>query len=268
MKNRKRSKKPLGITARQGPRTGYPYVPWDVSEQIADTFLKHFSDNCTDNRIKPPSANRVITGGSATIPDAATGQPVPVTVVMEPTSEAFHDITLPIVGRFEGDKNVIRISPTIGACKSYESWRNILISAIRHELTHAADIYVYKTNRAVGKFVREYEAGKNPSVKHLPKPARRKIEELMTGEKRHKDMCTYVRDPIEQNAFLTQVGSELEMLSKKAAKMNLRYRDPADALANLSPTYREIGHCLTPKQKKRFQKMAATFWQRGVIPKK
>lgn len=264
----KKRSAPLGITARQGPRTGYPYVPWDVSEQIADTFLEHFNDNCTDNRIKPPSFSRNIIGGSATIPDAATGQPVPVTVVMEPTSEAFHDITLPIVGRFEGDRNIIRISPTIGACKPYESWRNILISAIRHELTHAADIYLYKTNRTVGKFVSEKRAGKNPSAKRLPKVARKKIEELMTGEKRHQDMCSYVRDPIEQNAFLTQVGSELEMLSKKAEKMNLRYRNPQDALDNLSPTFREISHCLTPKQKKRFQKMAATFWQRGVIPKK
>lgn len=279
---------PLGITARpkDEPRTGHLYVPWEASEAIADAFLDYFDDYCTDGRIKPPSLKEDIASGQIIIPDAATGQPVPIKVILSPKVEAFHETSLPATGLFNPNTNSVYISPTVGSCKSPESWRNILLSVIRHELAHASDPGLYRKNakltqwgRAIQQWLqRGADPKRAPDIKKLPKGLRPEAsalaERLVLGEEQaqarsaSKSFCEYVQTPTEENAFLTQVASELRLIGKRMKASKVRgFKSPVTAIRDGSPTFREIEHCLRPEQRKRFLKTAARLWDAGDLPR-
>lgn len=279
--------KPLGITAREGARTGHIEIPWVVSEAIATAFVDHFDDNCTDNRVKPPPESKLgrspLIGGNAIISDAATGQPVPVQVVLAPSQEAFHETSLPVSGLYDPVSGRITISPTFGACRTRDSWKNVLQSAIRHELTHAADPNVYLETKKLLLWRQKakkwlQQGGKPedfPSIRELPRRLRPQAESLFASlvgkskpSSRNKDFCQYIRSIGEQKAFMTQVGTEMILVGGRLKQSREKgFRSPAEAIKALSPTYREIERCLTPKIKNKFMKMAARLWDNNIIPK-
>lgn len=278
-----RRRKPLGASSRIGPRTGAAEIPWETSEAIVTAFLRHFDDNCTDGRIKPPSTDEVVTGGIALIPDLVTGAPRPVEIILAPSSGAFHVTSLPATGEWNPKERRITISPTRGACKSPASWSNILHSTIRHELTHAADPGLVKKNQRMVRFQHQVIAwvendrrGPAPRLSSLPKAQRAEavmlLESMATGRRPVMDqtMCQYVRDPYEARAFLTQVASEVELVGArlKADPREKGFRDPVEALRAASPTFREIEPCLTPKGKRKYLQAAARAWAADKIPRR
>lgn len=285
--SKKKSKSPLGITSRTGPRTGHTEIDWTVSEAIAETFLDHFDTHCTDNRIKPNY--EPIIGGTAVIADPSTGQPVPVTVGMEIGEQGFVDIevanqgSLPVSGYFYPENNLIVISPTLGTCKTRESWKNILLSAIRHELTHAADPGFYKSNKKLLEWIHRFEKflsvgkGTPPSLKDLPRSLRKlakKAAQLRIYGKTdqviaRKSGCEYITSNVERRAFLTQVGSEIKVVGERLIKAKDKgFKSPEAAMKALSPTFREISKCLVNKKDKDpYLKVAARLWDLGYIPK-
>lgn len=266
MRRRKRKRLPLGITSRVGPRTGAAETDWATAEAIADSFLSTFNDDCTDNRIKPPNLKGDFPGGIAFINDLATGQPIPVEVVMVPSAQSFHETSLPIVGgqRTGPYGEQVYISPTRGACLAPRSWRNVLLSAIRHELTHAADPAVYKDNRRWISWHARAERGQRPSLRELPRKQRKEVR----GQKRFKGFCDYVQSPVETRAFLAQTATELRLVGRKMRDTKEKgFSTPAQALRAMSPTFREIEKCLLPEGRKKFLKLAAIAWENGTIPR-
>jgi hypothetical protein len=270
----------LAATARKGPRTGAAEISWDVSEAIADNFLRAFDDNCVDaGMIKPPSYwEEPVTVGVAIVGDLKAGQPLPIEIVMAPSSGAFQDRSLPVIGQFDPLAHRITISPTRGACKSVPSWKNILLSAIRHELAHAVDPGLRLTNvrgirweEKLRRWVASGGKGKPPSLRELPKTQRREVrkrlEEYVKGRPAPVNFCQYVRSVPEERAFLTQVASEMELVGRRLIKARDQgFKNPTEAIKALSPTYREIEKCLTPKGRRKYLKVAASAWERGVVP--
>jgi hypothetical protein len=240
-----------------------------MTSAIADTFLEHFDDYCTDDRVKPPPLTQAIIGGTALIKDPSTGQPVPVTVLMAPTGEAFHETRLPATGLFSPGHNAVIISPTAGVCKPRSSWKNILLSVIRHELTHALDPGLYRSNRnkllweqAFNAWAQAYYQERSvlpakmfdrmfppPPVRQLPRQdqawGKAAIRAVQTDEEipaysssgPARDFCSYVQDPYEARAFLAQIGSELRMGGDRIPKTHPGFATPAAALKALSPTF-------------------------------
>lgn len=277
-----RKRKTLGATARVGERVGHPYVPWEASEAIAEGFLNTFDSYCTDNRLKPPNLKDEIVGGAVILPDAATGQPVPIRFVLAPSVAAFHETSLPATGLFDPNSNVVAISPTVGACKPRESWKNILLSVIRHELAHAGDTQLYIDNRILTNWMNQISALHRRGVSEhqlakltqrvLPKRLRSRGLKMLgvetPGLSKEETFCRYIRTSPEQNAFLTQVATELTLVGKRLRSSKAKgFKNPVVALREGSPTFREISNCLTPKQRERFLKMSARLWDKGDLPR-
>lgn len=274
----------LKASARRGPRTGTAVIPWQTSEEIVDVFLEHFDDNCTDGRVKPPSTDDIVTGGVALLPDLATGRPRPIEVVLAPSRGAFHATSLPAVGEWNPGSRRVTISPTRGACKPPASWRNILLSTVRHELTHAADPGLAKKNQKMQRFQADLWAwvdggarGKPPGLSRFPRAQRAEavavLEAMARGNPRvelARTACQYVRDPFEARAFLTQVITEVELVGRrlKTDPREKGFTDPTAALRAASPTFREIEHCLTAKGRRKYLQAAARAWDAGVVPRR
>jgi len=82
------------------------------------------------------------------------------------------------------------------------------------------------------------------------------VEDLRTG------------DAVQVDIILTQVSTEITLVGQRLkADGDRGFATPSAALTAMSPTYREIAKCLTPKGRRKYLQVAASAWERGVIPK-
>jgi len=128
------------------------------------------------------------------------------------------------------DAITLAVPPASEGCGSRVAWTQVIAEIMAHELTHASDPGV---------------------VRRRPVATARRL--AMT-------YCEDVQQPAEQTAHLNQIRYEMEAFLMKLP--GLQHLGPADLL-KASRDWKTIEPCLTPRQRRRFLRMAARVAAEG-----
>lgn len=225
MPRRRRWPAQLGATNRTGPRTGT--VPVDerqvarVARKLVSKFPPADGEHCRVGDVRPAHAQ--VRGVQVRTPtnDVRT---VDVEVHALPREIYSGGKYLPKLHRI-----VVYADPRV--CGQPYAMAKTLMETLRHELAHATD------------------------------PGIRLERERAGYQRKHNGRCDYINDPLEITARLAETKAQLE---QNSTWLRRQKRD-GDPFKNgdvrlYSDTYAEIESCLTPKNKRRFLKVAAWIW--------
>lgn len=224
----------LGRTARKGPRTGAIEVDdWDVEMRVRQ-LLEQF-DRCTNADGK--RGLQPMQEGSASqlkVRDAETGEERLVYVLLRPKKFKQPWIrgegtAISTVERGRVTQE-IHIKPNAGSCESREAWTPFLTQVLAHEAAHASD----------------------PAIMHALRTRRGNSNKADADQ----NYVAYINSPNETAAQLVEVEKDLRQSMRTQPKL-WRNSTPVEILRLSSDRYVELERKLTPKNRRRYLRLAA-----------
>lgn len=230
---RRRKPSQLGLTNRTGPRTGTVPVDERQVARIARKLVSKYKSadawgsSCKRGQVSP--AYSQVRGVQVRTPAGDVR-----TVDVE-----LHAISRDVAkgGAYQPKMHKVVVYQDPRVCGDPYSMATTIMRTLRHELAHVAD------------------------------PAIRLERERSGYQRKHEGLCDYVNDPLEITARVAETKAELEqnaswMHRDKRKGEPLTSRD----VRVYSDTYAAVEPCLTPKNKRRFLKVAARVWD-GIAVK-
>lgn len=230
-----RQRKPLGVTARRGPRTGAIEVDPAVVAGAVDAMVERFVPCGPGEFGRQPGHLRSEYIEQVSMRDAATGDAYRVPIYMKPEARAWNDPpvtgvvhTKAMAGRILMQD--VTIKPAFDLCQAPSGWKRDLRQTTAHELSHASD------------------PGRLITIK------RRSVAALDADDEAEAlaKYRAYVNSEVEVVANLTAVADELRDVGYDLADFS-----PAEVLQLHSRRWRRLKDDLTPENRKRFLRVAA-----------
>lgn len=229
----------LGKTARKGKRTGAIEVNDDDVDLRVSQLLRQF-DKCDLDEDGVVKGLQPLNEGSAdplSVVDAETGERRLVYVLLRPKPDKIW-VDGGGVARIWAKRGhlqqEIHVEPNSKVCKSREAWEPFIRKVLVHEAGHSSDPALIKP--------------------FFQKP--RTVKRRRKEEDADVDFKDYVNSPAETTAQLVEVEHELRR-SMRTQPGIWKDPDPLDVLRAGSERYASLESQLTPRNKKRYQRLSA-----------